>query len=66
MTIGPNDGNKWGYEKTACIVAMAKLFHGYRSKERLVLNAMAAVRYRMEDCLDEDGVTLGAMPKTRI
>ena len=60
VTIRPNDGSKWSAEKTEAITAMAKLRHGERSKERLLQNAMAAVRYKMEDYVNDEDV----MPET--
>lgn len=61
MTIGPNDGNKWGTEKTEAISTMAKLHHSKRSRERLLRNAMSAVRYRMEEYVKDENVTLETM-----
>lgn len=61
MTIGPNDGNKWSTEKTAAISTMAKLRHSKRSRERLLRNAMSAVRYRMEEYVKDENVTLETM-----
>ncbi len=57
MTIRPNDGNKWSSEKKEAITAMAKLRHSERSKERILRNAMSAVRYRMEDYVNEEVAT---------
>lgn len=57
MTIGPNNGNKWSAEKTDTIAAMAKLRHSERGKERLLRNAMSAVRYQMEEYVADDDIT---------
>lgn len=57
MTIRPNDDKKWSVGKTEAITAMAKLRHSERSKERLLRNAMSAVRYRMEDYVKDENVT---------
>jgi plasmid maintenance system antidote protein VapI len=58
ITIGPNDGNKWSEEKAAGVLALAKHHHGLRSPERIRKNAMAAVRYRIEEYLLDENITL--------
>lgn len=57
MTIRPNDGNKWSAEKTEAIGAMAKLRHGERSEQRLLRNAMSAVRYHREEYVADEDAT---------
>ena len=61
MTIGPNDGNKWNKKKTEAITAKARLHRSERDKERLMRNAMSAVRYRIEDNVAQDDVTSQTM-----
>ena len=58
ISIGPNDGNKWSEEKAAGVIALAKLHHSQRSTERIRKNAMAAVRYRIEEYVQDENITI--------
>lgn len=57
ITISPNDGHKRSAEETAKVDAFARAHHQNRSSERLLKNAMLAVRYRMEFYIEDAAVT---------
>ncbi len=57
ITIGVNDGHNRTAEKRAEIAALARAYNKQRSPERLIKNEMLAIRYRMEEYIQDPDIT---------
>lgn len=61
ISIGVNDGHKRTAQKRAEIAALAKAHNKQRSPERLLKNELLAIRYRMEEYVQDQNVTAEEM-----
>lgn len=58
ISIGSNDGHNRSESKKAEIEAFARKHHAQRSPERIIKNEMLAIRYRMEEYINNHEITL--------